>query len=329
MLPFRFLFLFSCVLFCNTISAQELFPNTESASTLPKGVPGIRIIGETYNENGLERNAVSLRAMYGITSHWSVWVQGGISNHHDSILPPNLVTHIHQGAQTIYYTGTKQYGKPYKYRLSGIHLYTKYRIYSHDGPQTHLRVALFGEYSTVYGPHDEAEPNLDDNGGYAGGMIITRLQRRLALSISSGFIQPKAYTETINHGGSFAYIPQTTRIQYGQAITYSLSAGYRIYPQQYTSYAQDNYNLYIELIGKSYTAAKVVQNGMPIEVRANSLKASHYLDGTIGVQRVINSNTRIDLTAAFPLINRSYAHFYPMFTLGLQTYFYRKDSFKK
>ncbi len=308
--------------------AQELYPNTEPASTIPKGVFGLRLMGDTYSENGQDRNSIGLRAMYGVTSRLSVWLQGGLANHHDTVLPANLITHTHSGNTISYYTNTKTYGRKYPYRFKTLRAYAKYRIFSSDGEQKHFRVALFGEYSLPGTAHDEAEPNFNDNSGYGGGLIITQLYRRLAISFTTGFMHPFSYTETVNHPGFLAYTPQVTTISYGQAITYSLSAGYRVFPKEYTGYAQSNYNLYIELIGKSFDKALVVQDGQRIDETSRSFHAGNYTDIYLGVQKIINSNTRIDLSVVLPFYKRSYQHFYPVLMLGVQTYFYRRAAGK-
>jgi hypothetical protein len=126
--------------------AQELFPNAEAATNVPKGIPGLRITATTFKEYNLPRNMVSARIMYGITARWTIWAEGTLSNHHDSILPQNLVTHSHPAGGTFYYTNNKQYGKTYPYLFKGMHLFSKYRILSFDGPQKHLRVSLYSEY---------------------------------------------------------------------------------------------------------------------------------------------------------------------------------------
>jgi hypothetical protein len=307
----------------STSFSQELFINTDAASNLPKGVFGIRLMGQTYQEFRQDRNAVSLRALYGLNSRLTLWAQATVSNHHDSILPENLVTHYHTNTSTVYYTNPKIYGKKYPYLFKGFHLYAKYRFLSVDAPQRHFRMALFGEVSTVNAAHDEAEPDLNDNGGLGGGLLITQLYQRFAISFSSGFIQPFVYKETIYRRVN-NYIPQNTALTYGQALTFSLSAGYRIYPSVYTDYAQDNYNLYLELIGKSYSASTVLQNDLPVEVQSLALKSGQYAEGHIGIQRIVNSNTRMELSVSFSMYRNSFLHFNPVFNLGFQKYFYRK-----
>lgn len=298
---------------CN--NAQELFPNTEAASTVPKGVFGIRAYTETYKEVNIPRNMFVLRVMYGITPKLSLWVEGTSSNHHDTILPRDIINHTHVGNQTILYTQKKVYGRKYPYRFNGVSFYAKYRFLSLDGKNRHFRMAAYAEGSKVRSAHDEAEPRLvDDCSGYGGGLIVTQLYKKLAVSVTAGYVKPMPYSEFSNY--------QYTTITYGNAFSYQLSIGYLIYPKKYKNYGQDNYNIYAEFTGKAYKAATLVINDENILIQSDPLRASRYLDGSFGIQRIINSNTRIDLSVTVPVINRSYLHFYPLYMIGWQRYFY-------
>lgn len=304
---------------------QELYPLTEPASNTPKGVWGLRLMGDTHDEYGTDRNYMAMRLLYGVTSNFSVWAQASFSNHHDKNLPQNLITHTHSGNNTLHYINQIPYGNEYPYLFGGVQLYGKYRFYSFDGQQTHLRMALYGQYSSGKTAHDEAEPSLNgDNAGYGTGIIITQLYHRLAVSLTSGFIFPEKYTEVINLGKLYGYATQETIINYGRSINYSLSFGYLLYPSTYTSYKQDNYNIYLELLGKSYPEAEIIQDNHRIEVLSPPLKANHYMDAYLGLQRIASSNTRMELAIGFPFVKRSYTHFYPVFNLAVQHYFFRK-----
>ncbi len=305
-----------------SLSAQELYPITESASTVPKGVVGLKIMDETYQEYQQTRSQFSLRLMYGLTSKLSVYIQPNISNHHDTILPVNLVTHTHVGSATPFYANSKTFGLKYPFLFGGFYFFAKYRIFSHDLEQKHFRIALYANASTANVAHDEAEPSLTgDNKGYGGGIIITQLLHRFAATISGGFIKPGTYHET-RYDYSYTQPEFTTDLTYPDAFTYTFSFGYILYPKVYTSYEQANYNIYLELIGKSYGAAAVVQNNLPVDAKTQTLKAGNYLDANIGLQTIVSSNTRVELSAAFNIVNRSWEHFYPFYTIGWQHYFY-------
>jgi len=302
-------------LYTQSIFSQELFPTTEPASNIPKGVIGLRTFAESYKEGGLLRNMGAIRLMYGLSSKLSVYVQGTVSNHHDSILPADIITHKHIGNQTIYYTQNRVYGTRYPYSFNGGYVYAKYRFYSKDEENKHLRVAVYAEASKIKAAHDEAEPTLtDDCSGWGAGLIVTQLYKRFAASLTTGYIKPDHYSE-FKRG-------YATSIYYGNALVYNLSFGYRIYPKKYISYYQDNYNIYVELMGKSYAQGRVFINGESIPVQSSSLKAGNYLESHFGIQRIINSNTRLDFTMVLPFLGQSFVHFYPLYTFGWQYYFY-------
>jgi hypothetical protein len=303
------------LIICNNTKGQELFPNTESASNVPKGVLGVRIFTETYKEVSIPRNMAALKLMYGLTPKLSILVQATASNHHDTILPKDIVNHAHVGNQNVYYTQNRVYGQKYPYRFNGFSFYAKYRFISRDQQNKHFRMALYAEGSKVQSAHDEAEPRLmDDNSGYGGGLILTELYKKIAISLTVGYIKPNSYTEITDYNN--------IELKYGDAFTYNVSVGYLVYPKKYKSYDQDNYNLYLEILGKTYNAAELKINNENVLIESSSLKAGNYIESVFGIQRIINSNTRIDFTVKVPAIKQSSIHNYPVFMLGLQHYFY-------
>ena len=298
--------------------AQELYPNSEPASTLGKNVLGVRSIWETYNENGRQRHQFSLRLMYGVTKNFSLYIQPSVSNHHAAFLPGDFTLHSHLGNQIITSIPNKVFGRKYPYLFGGVYAYGKYRFLSVDGDHRHFRMAAYAAYSTAHLAHDIAEPNPDgDTGGFEGGLIATELNHRFSATLSGGLILPKKYNETHTYDTIV-----TTTIAYANAITYQLSLGYLLYPKIFRDYHQPNYSIYIELHGKSYGKAAVVQNGEPAILESTTLYGWNYVDADLGFQTIINSNTRIDLSIEVQLINRSWDHFYPLYHIGLQHYFY-------
>ncbi|MEM8908278.1 MAG: hypothetical protein AAGD05_10575, partial [Bacteroidota bacterium] len=292
------------------------FPMAEPASTVPKNVIGLKVLTETYHEVRLVRNQFSLRLMYGVTPNLTVWVQPMVSNHHDRLLPRNIVTHRHVGPSTVLITGRRNYGASYDYRLSGVHFYAKYRFLTFDSDDQHFRMAFYAEATPMGSTaHDEAEPHLQgDNRGYGAGIIATYLKSRAAVSFTGGFIRASDYRES-NTDLNF-------HLQYGDAYQYSLSFGYLLYPRKYDGYHHTNYNLYVEFIGKSYGAAALTSNGEPISIESAPFQEGSYLDVNLGIQQIIRSNDRLELSVGFDLINRSYRHFYPVINFGWQHYFY-------
>jgi hypothetical protein len=316
-----------CFLIAFNSFGQELFPLNESASSVPKGVLGVRIFTQNHKEVDRNRSLDALRIMYGLTSKLSITLTGSISNHHDTKLPPDLVNHSHSGNQTNYFTQNIKRGAYYPYLYNGTHLFAKYRVISVDRKNEHLRIAAYGEWSNVGVAHDEAEPNLmDDTGGYGLGVIATWLKNRFAASVTYGFIKPDPYFEIQPDITGGPDLP--TEIHYGNAFKYNLSLGYRLAPAHYTDYDQTNWNLYLEFIGKKYDAARVIQNGNEITTKAIALTSGSYVEIHPGVQRIVKSNLRIDFSVGLPFVGNSYVHTTPIWTLGVQRYFYRINKSK-
>lgn len=307
---------------CHSVTGQELFILNEPASSVPKNVLGFRFLYHNYEEARTDRRLYSLRALYGVTSKLSVLATVAISNHHDRKLPRDLFNHTHVGSQTNYYTQAIRRGRGYPYLFTGINLFAKYRFLTRDSKYKHFRMAAYGEWSNANVAHDEAEPNLmDDTAGYGGGLITTYLRNRLAFSLTTGMMIPRYYSE---------YQPDVTGgpdlltvIHYGRGLKYNLSIGYRVYPGKYESYKQNNWNLYLEFTGKSFEDARVFQNYTAITTNTYALLGNSYVEISPGIQRIINSNTRIEFCYTFNLISYSMAHFPPATTLAVQRYFYR------
>src|ERR1700752_463636 len=101
--PMKYLTIILVSLVYFNSSAQELFPLTEPASALPKGVLGVRGMSEVFQEFSETRKMFAGRIMYGVTSKLTVEVTASGSNHHDTLLPPGLLYHTHNGNQPAYY----------------------------------------------------------------------------------------------------------------------------------------------------------------------------------------------------------------------------------
>ena len=308
--------------------AQELFPVAEPASSVPKGALGVRVFDEGYQEKSLYRNVAAIKLMYGLTSKLSVYVTADVSDIHAKTLPFDFISHDHSGGTLVSGTNTPKQGVEYQYVFNSVDLYAKYRFLSVDGTNSHFRMAAYAEGSYVAVPSHEAEPNLlIHTSGVGAGIITTYLKHHFAVSLTTGCILPFDYKG--NTYDIFGGVYPTT-IKYGNAVSYDLSFGYLLFPRSYKNYDQTNWNIYCELIGKSYGAAKVREQDGPfpgaiVYELSNStpiLKAGNYIDITPGIQCILKSTYRIDFSVAFPLINRSYNHLYPVYMLGLQRYFY-------
>jgi len=312
-------FLISWGISITTIQAQELYPLSEPASTMPKNVLGVRMFTEGYNEVGRVRTMTGLRVMYGATPKLSIYGTAIFSNHHGTKFPNDMPFH-----------NTPERGAKYPYKLNGGHLYAKYRFLSKDKKNTHFRMAVYGEGTYVKTTHHEAESNLvyGDTKGIGAGIITTYLYKKFATSLTVGIIKPFSSTEmSPDYVVGLPDIP--IRIQYGTTIPYQLSFGYLLFPKKYDNYKQTNLNLYLELTGKAFGNAQLnLYHGTDEAYDLNNgiyppaLLKGYYVDINPGIQAIINSNLRIDFSVTFPLLGKSWAKLYPVYTLGLQYYIY-------
>lgn len=299
--------------------AQELYPLHEPASTLGKNTLGIRLINETYNEKVQWRNMTGLRLMYGVTPKLTVMATGIASNHHGEKFP-----------QDFPHSNTPERGAIYPMRFNGAHFYGKYRFLTLDKPKQHLRLAAYAETTLVKTTHHESEPNLamGDTKGWGAGIISTYLYHKFATSLTVGYIHPWSQTgwspDVINTLPDY-----NVRAHYGKALTYGLSFGYLVLPKQYTSYKQTNLNVYLEFHGKFYGDGQIDLNidkpyGYTLSKYRypDAFRKGYYVDISPGLQAIINSNLRIDASVTLPLLGKSWARLYPVFTIAAQYYFY-------
>lgn len=307
-----------------SVNAQELFPLNEPASTLPKGALGVRLFSQNFKGLRQWRDMTYLRLMYGVTPKLSVYLSAIAANYHGLTLPVEFPFH-----------NTPELGKIYPYKFKGFWAYGKYRFLSDDGYRSHFRLSAFAEISRVKSTHHVAEPNLEigDNSGLGFGLIATVLENKFAVSLTSGAIFP-----FLNHGlapdpvGTLPDISES--VLYGKAFMYQLSFGYRLLPLHYHDFKQGNLNIYAEFGGKMYSAAKVnIFAGSPNEYYLQNaqyplaLQGSSYVDFSPGIQYIYRSNLRIDFSITFRWLGFSYAYdFYPVYSIGIQRYFYFKNS---
>ncbi|MBL7882780.1 MAG: hypothetical protein JNL69_01825 [Bacteroidia bacterium] len=292
-----------------------MFTHVDPASNIPKGVLGLRIVNEGFNEVNEFKTSQSYRFLFGITSKLMITPSFNFSNHHGSKFPSDFIAN---DGNIGYHTHGVKKGNKYPYRFDNFNLNIKYRFLSIDGTQNHFRMAGYIEMAGGKEAHDEAEPNLmGDNGGFAGGITATKLNKRFAISLSVGGILPQAY--------SYQRKDSTLEVQYGKAINYSLSMGYLCFPFKYKSYKQVNINIYSEFIGKAYEGANIYSNSRKILIdNVPALEKGFYVEYRPSIQFIFNSNLRVDFSYATPIINRSYTHSYPLYFFTIQRYFYFK-----
>lgn len=223
--------------------AQELYVFTEPASNMPTKSIGVRITNEGMFNNPDFVSRTIPEVMFGFNKNLMMHAQAFLSDMDG------------------------------KYRLEGGSLYAKYRFLSLDEAQSHFRAAAFGRISTSKRPTYTHDINLEgDNSGIQGGLIFTQLLHKLALSSTLGYAHAFENLDRQQAG-----MPQPRNM-----FSYSLSSGYLVLPVVYKDYKQPNFNVYLELLGKTDPGS-----------------GESYLDIAPALQMIINSTTRIDLGYRF------------------------------
>lgn len=196
------------------LRAQELYPYTEPASNMPSrslsAKLGAMAMRDGHYNKQAQRYAPEL--MLGLNRKWMVHVAATASNTH---------------------------GKAFS--GESVRLYTKYRFLSNDDVHRHFRMAAFalGSYSRNAPEYNELNL-MGDQSGIQAGLIATQLIHKLALSGTASLtevLHKKRWQKATED--SYAW----------QAVNYSLSAGYLLFPFSYTDYKQTNVNLYAEVLG--------------------------------------------------------------------------------
>jgi hypothetical protein len=234
------------LLFLHTSYAQELYVFSEPASNMPAHSVSAKI---TYRSpvsrtNNYYRQRYTPEIMFGLSRQWMLHVSGSLSDFYSPAV-----------------------------RGESAKLYTKYRFYSNDDVHRHFRMAAFAEAGYSRNPFVYGDINLDgDNSGVQAGFIATQLVNKLALSGTASVI--KIFTGQTEHAAHAGHSLQ--------ALNYSLSAGYLLFPKDYTGYKQVNVNLYVETIGmKGFDGS------------------DYMIDLAPALQFIFNSNFKINLGARF------------------------------
>lgn len=230
------------------VFSQELYVNTEPASNMATNSIGIRLENQGYFKPEY-KNRTSLEVMVGATR--------------------KLMVHGTLYASDYYHLDQ---------HFEGGSVYAKYRFLSVDSVQSHFRGAVFVKAAAINNPLPNQEIGLEgDNSGFQTGVVFTRLIHKLALSASG------SYLHGFDNLGGYQ-IPATNA---RDAIGYTLSAGYLLFPRKYENYNQVNMNIYAELLGK-----------------ANPGYGQSYLDVAPAVQLIFNSFLRVDFSYRTPLYNQ-------------------------
>ena len=223
-------------------SAQELYVFTEPASNMAARSLGVRL-GVSSMPNDSFKNRITPEVMFGFSKNLMVHTQGFFSN---------------------YKSG---------YNFEGASLYAKYRFYTQDEVHSHFRMAAFGRISSSNRKTYTRDIDLTgDNSGLQGGIIFTQLLHKVAFSTTVGFSH--AFE---NIGKQLVGSPQPNNM-----LNYSLSTGYLVAPKVYKNYNQPNFNVYMELLGKT-----------------DPRTGQSYLDIAPAAQVILNSRTLINLGYRF------------------------------
>ncbi|GAB2655214.1 hypothetical protein GCM10027036_05750 [Flavihumibacter cheonanensis] len=232
-----------CLFFSFGTQAQELYVFTDPASNLPAQSLSAKLTARFADlpQSGMIRQRYMPELMAGLHKNWMGRVSTTFSN-------------FYQSGQ----------------RWESVKGYVKWRFFSEDGIHRHFRMAAFADAAFSRNNMIYDEMNLDgDNSGIQFGLIGTQLLHKLAISGTASYI--RVFDEKF----------KTMRDMHDQdALMYSLSAGYLLFPTSYSAYEQVNLNLYVEVLGMKGLGP-----------------GTHYLDIAPSIQLIFNSSTKLNLGA--------------------------------
>lgn len=243
----------------SNVYSQELFIASEPASNMPKGSGGVRAAVESSFIDDIVRMRSQFEVMYGLSK--------------EIMLHGELYASTHSGT--------------YAFENAGV--YAKYRFFTDDDFKYHFRMALYAK--ALIGSQKAVSPLVGLDGaspGYGGGIISTLLLDHLAASVTLGAVTGIPDIENEEH---IAYHDITN-------YNYSISAGYLVYPAEYVSYSDPNFNIYAEVLGK-YGSYNVVEHDVVRPGSANEIVLS------VGPQVILNSIARIDLAFKTTLLSNA------------------------
>ncbi|MBA4167370.1 MAG: hypothetical protein H0X41_07505 [Chitinophagaceae bacterium] len=237
------------MLMMSALNAQELFVFSEPASNMPARSISGKITGKFVKNRRIEQR-YNPEIMLGLNKKWMV---------HGAVSFSDMYTE--------------------KLRFESGKIYAKYRFYSDDQVHRHFRMAAFGEVARSRNIMTYDELSLDgDQSGVQGGMIVTQLWNKLAVSATTGYLYVTNARPKINRN-AFVY----------QGYHYSLSAGHLVLPVEYKSFNQTNVNIYAELLGQRATD-----------------KNRYFIDFAPAVQLIFHSNAKLNIGYRFQLAGNMY-----------------------
>lgn len=245
----RKIFYLFFILIVNKASAQELYVFSEPASNMPAHSMSIKLTDHFVTKDNIYNrfsHRVMPEIMFGISKKLMVHLSATMANMHT---------------------------KDFKYESAAI--YAKYRFYSADEIHQHFRLAVFADASTTKAPfHYDEITLMGDKSGVQIGLIATQLWHKLAISgtVSHTQVLDKSRTNKV------LYIPARSY----QAMNYSASAGYLLFPKEYTNYKQLNLNLYVEVLAQQTLDQK-----------------KNFVDVAPALQFIFNSNAKVNIGYRF------------------------------
>lgn len=265
------------LLFAQFLTAQELYIITEPASNLPKNALSFRLntmgMPMTGNMEGMKKGEVGFRVAPELSY--------GVSK--------NLMVKAAVYASDMFQS---------RFRYESASVYAKYRFLSQDDFHKHFRMAGFGKLAVSRNPYVIERTVLHDGSDGSGGglpheeLVFNRSDEQNLMGNHSGWQVGVVATQLLNKlalSGTLSGVGRFNNVDYPvlpsdiqQALEYSFSAGYLLYPKEYDSYGQTNLNLYVEWIGQ----------------RAFG-KSAGFLDMAPAIQFIFNSKARIDLGYRF------------------------------
>jgi hypothetical protein len=150
-------------------------------------------------------------------------------------------------------------------------IYMKYRFLSNDEMHKHFRMAVFADASRTSAPFHYDEVSLMEM-----GLIATQLWHKLAISGTVSHTQ----VLDMSRNNKVIYVPERNY----QSMNYALSAGYLLFPTEYTDYKQTNLNIYTEFLAQQALD-----------------RNRYFVDMAPAVQLIFNSNTKLNLGYRFQL----------------------------
>jgi hypothetical protein len=247
----KILFFISVICCHAQVWAQELYPYTEPASNMPSKSISAKVtsmFGRSIHSGEIMQRHMP-EVMFGLNKRWMAHAGLNFSDMYNGKL-------IWEGAR----------------------VYGKYRFLSLDEVHKHFRMAAFGAATYTRKPLSTNELNMmGDQSGLQIGIIATQLWNKLAISGAGSIIETMDEDQRKGlHITDFA-----TR-----GLNYSLSAGYLLFPLEYTDYDQTNVNLYAELLGGRNFGFK---------------EEKYYIDLAPSLQFIFKSTGKLNLGYRFEL----------------------------